>query len=416
MFNPISTKLIVATTVAAVSIFNSQSPATAAFFMGLGDLPGGDFVSSATGVSADGSVAVGIVFSGEVPLGEGFRWTAQTGLVGLGDLPGGEKLSAAFGVSADGSVIAGTSTSAASNASNPPLESLIWTAQTGLVPLGDLPGGTFSSFTNGISADGSTVLGNSDSTLGRQAFRWTAQTGMVGLGDFAGGIFNSTATSASSDGAIVVGSGNNDLGVEAFRWTESTGLEGLGHLAGGEFFSRAFGISDDGLTIVGRSSSANSLGQPITNSSGTEAFLWTTATGMLALGDLPGGNFFSRAIAVSGDGSIIVGQSESDLGEEPFIWDSTQGIRPLVKVLTDDFGLDLSGWTSLTVTDISADETTFVGFGTNPTGNLEGWIANIAPQSPSVPEPSSGWGMLGFIGSLAVASLIKDLKVKLHRR
>ena len=40
---------------------------------------------------------------------------------------------------------------------------------------------------------------------------------------------------------------------------------------------------------------------------------------------LPGGEFSSRAIGVSADGSIVVGMSKSSLGDEAFIWDLING-------------------------------------------------------------------------------------------
>lgn len=55
--------------------------------------------------------------------------------------------------------------------------------------LGDLHGGEFSSIANGISPDGSVVVGSSRSVNGIEAFRWSEQQGMVGLGDLPGGIF-----------------------------------------------------------------------------------------------------------------------------------------------------------------------------------------------------------------------------------
>ena len=61
--------------------------AQAAFFQGLGDLPGGSFSSQASGLSADGSVVVGSGVSAKSQ--EAFRWTQQTGMVGLGVLSGG---------------------------------------------------------------------------------------------------------------------------------------------------------------------------------------------------------------------------------------------------------------------------------------------------------------------------------------
>lgn len=77
----------------------------------LGDLPGGRFSSSVSGVSADASVIVGSSDSGksEDEFGsEAFRWTKESGMEGLADLPGGHFKSSATDISADGSVIIGT--------------------------------------------------------------------------------------------------------------------------------------------------------------------------------------------------------------------------------------------------------------------------------------------------------------------
>ena len=56
--------------------------------VGLGDLPGGEFYSDASGVSADGSVDRRAP-APPPPASEAFRWTSGGGMVGLGDLPGG---------------------------------------------------------------------------------------------------------------------------------------------------------------------------------------------------------------------------------------------------------------------------------------------------------------------------------------
>ena len=80
---------------------------------------------------------------------------------------------------------------------------------------------------------------------------------------------------------VVVGFGSSALGAEAYRWTSGTGLVGLGDLPGSIFLSIAQGVSGDGLTVVGFSLSAN----------GTEAFKWTSGGGMVGLGDLAGGSF-----------------------------------------------------------------------------------------------------------------------------
>ena len=76
--------------------------------------------------------------------------------------------------------------------------------------------------------DGSVVVGSSSSASGYEAFRWTKATGMVGLGDLPGGEFRSDANSLSIDGSVVVGVGSSTSGPEVFRWTDATGMVGLG--------------------------------------------------------------------------------------------------------------------------------------------------------------------------------------------
>ena len=99
--------------------------------------------------------------------------------------------------------------------------------------LGDLPGGGFSSQARGVSADGSVVVGRSNSTSGDEAFRW--QDGkMTGLGDLPGGTFSSYAFDVSANGAVVVGrsfSGSYPTIMEAFRWEDGV-MTGLGFTAG----------------------------------------------------------------------------------------------------------------------------------------------------------------------------------------
>ena len=71
--------------------------------------------------------------------------------------------------------------------------------------LGDLPGGQLNSVSPAISADGSVVVGLSNSAFGFEAFRWAGGDGMMGLGDLSGGTFYSVATATSADGSVVVG-------------------------------------------------------------------------------------------------------------------------------------------------------------------------------------------------------------------
>ncbi len=59
----------------------SVSPAGAATFTALNDLPGGEFNSLAYGISADGSVVVG--FSESANGYEAFRWTRHGGMINV---------------------------------------------------------------------------------------------------------------------------------------------------------------------------------------------------------------------------------------------------------------------------------------------------------------------------------------------
>jgi uncharacterized membrane protein len=63
-------------------------------------------------------------------------------------------------------------------------------------------GGTVESLSVFVSADGSTAVGQSRSTLGLQGFRWTQGGGILGLGDLPGRSFHSFATCISGDGPL----------------------------------------------------------------------------------------------------------------------------------------------------------------------------------------------------------------------
>jgi len=133
----------------------------------------------------------------------------------------------------------------------------------------------------------------------------------------------------------------------------------------------ANGVSADGLVVVGEG--------PLVGHSQV-AFRWTADSGIVALGDLPGGVFASSASAVSRDGSVVVGYGESDAGTEAFIWDVQNGMRSLRDVLVDQYGLGLTGWTLTSAVDVSDDGRTIVGYGTNPDGFTEAWIATLPSE------------------------------------
>jgi hypothetical protein len=98
---------------------------------------------------------------------------------------------------------------------------------------------------------------------------------------------------------------------------------------------------------------------------------------MKGLGDLPGGSVASIPNAVSGDGSIVVGESSSGTPNGAFIWELGTGMRSLAEVLQNDFGLNLNGWVLWSAKGISSDGKTIVGSGKNPIGQTEAWIAYL---------------------------------------
>jgi probable HAF family extracellular repeat protein len=143
---------------------------------------------------------------------------------------------------------------------------------------------------------------------------------------------------------------------------------GLGDLPGGALVSLASAISADGSVIVGGSQSNLC----------SEAFRWEDGV-MAGLGVLPGDDA-SGAAAVSGDGSVIVGSSVSRFSPslpQIFIWNEADGMRSLPGLLVGNLGLDLTGWTLISAVGISDDGLTIVGNGINPDGASEGWIAML---------------------------------------
>jgi probable HAF family extracellular repeat protein len=245
--------------------------------------------------------------------------------------------SCAYSVSSDGSFAAGQTG----------VQACYWDADGTMIELDRLPG-VFHSSACGISADGSVVVGWATIPNVASAFHWSAANGMVDLGRLPGASsnFSTEAMDISDDGLLIVGHSHSTLGVQAFRWVDLNGngavdpnetLDnqpefGLGDLEGGLFFSEAFGVSSDGSVVVGYSISE----------SGDEAFRWT-AGGMRGLGDLPGGVFSSVARAVSGDGLVVVGESFSSLGGEAFRWTEATGMVGLGDLAGGDFSSQALG-------------------------------------------------------------------------
>lgn len=217
--------------------------------------PDSSYSSIAYGISGNGSVVVGGVTLDARSADQPFRWTESEGIIRFGSVLGGRRplFGIASDTSADGSIVVGFASG---------INGFRWTKNEGMVELGDLPGGYVGSVANGITSDGSVVIGASNSTFGWEAFRWTSDKGMVGIGDLPGG-YGSSARGISDDGAIIVGESNSENHDVAFIWDEEHGIRNLRDMLSeilppvdkgvldGWILTNAEAISADGRTIVG---------------------------------------------------------------------------------------------------------------------------------------------------------------------
>jgi probable HAF family extracellular repeat protein len=174
------------------------------------------------------------------------------------------------------------------------------------------------------------------------------------------------ALAASADGSVIAGNEGMPI-YDAFRWT-SAGFVSLGFLPFGpqQPASSITACSADGSVLAGWSISIP----------GRQAFRWSNG-GMVGIGDLDGGAFSSEAAAISADGSVIVGRGTSDNGDEAFMWSVVGGMRSIAATLSALGAAGMDGWSLRCATAVSADGRTIAGWGTNPAGDTEAWVARL---------------------------------------
>jgi hypothetical protein len=155
---------------------------------------------------------------------------------------------------------------------------------------------------HGMSPDGSTIVGAYviDPFQPSRALRWRRPDVLDQfLPSFAGA--SAVADAASSDGSVLGGVSSQTFPCCSFvgtLWDEAGAASGI---AGGAVAD----LSPDGTIAVGRQLTAGPPGS-------LEAYVWTSRTGTVPLGDLPGGMTSSGAAAVSADGGVIVGHGTGD--------------------------------------------------------------------------------------------------------
>jgi uncharacterized membrane protein len=210
-------------------------------------------------ISADGAFVVGY-FEGDAiwyATAGSFAWTRSKGWNALDFGVGEETQTTAM--SADGSVLAGDSIGAS-------VTPFRWTKRGGFEILSGLDSDYYNSYVHGISTDGTVVVGQTSNFsdpeapyLTNEAYRWTKSDGVELLGDLPGGDYDSSARAASADGTVIVGNSDTRRGREAFIWDRFSGMRSLQYLLVNRYgldlsdwsLIEATGISDDGMVIVG---------------------------------------------------------------------------------------------------------------------------------------------------------------------
>lgn len=298
--------------------------------------------------------------------GDFARWTAADGFVHLGP---GDIFSSSIGISADGNTIVGGRVGPDGN-TNPGL----WQQATGWVDLGHpaegclLDGNWGDSW--GVNRDGSIVVGLSWYCPGAEAFEWTSETGIVGLGHPTNA--SSRATTISADGSTIVGFYEDPI--QGFRrpvrWISGSTDLFLGDDLAGE----AIAVSSDGSQIVG---------QAADNTGNGRAFYYSKAGGEVSLGVLSH-NSTDQSVAFGvSDTGVVIGASINvfDFSSEPFVWTPTMGMRPLQAALVRK-GADIpSGVTLTNVLAISQDGSTIAGLWLDANFNQGLWIVNFLGKS-----------------------------------
>jgi probable HAF family extracellular repeat protein len=266
--------------------------------------------SVANAVSPDGQIAVGYNTTqvhtdyGPVSVKQAFGWKTNGQVLNDFRGPPIANWAIAYGVSNNGIVVGVVSEY------GPPDRTYGFRGDNRLIGIGN---GSAAAW--GISADGNTVFGESDffelesNAYRRQATIWTnGNNNGIGLRGLMGAA-NCTAYAASADGSVIVGESDTGSGHEAVLWArnESDEAKGLGLLPG-DLSSVARAVSGNGKIVVG--------------SSGCKLFIWDEDNGMRNLQDVLENQYGIdlagwRLISVDGvsaDGSVIVGYGTNPSG------------------------------------------------------------------------------------------------------
>lgn len=418
----------------AIGTLSLQTPVSAYIdYLDLGSLD--TAYSQAYDISANGLVVVGETSVNGAPRAQAFGWTLGSGMFSLFTTPTQNLsftgYSSARGVNQDGSVIVGAVALGGTVSS---IRAFGWTPLSGMFVLsptsiGLAPG--VLDVAEDVDATGRFAVGYSQyartaipNTIGTTAVLWdltNPSAAPLVLGDLDGGADSalnthdfSRANAISDNGLTVVGHSLNAMDeTEAFSWTMGSGIVGLGNLgflnSGTEFGSAAHGVSATGQFIVG---------QAADSATDRTGFIYDVGASMMYELNEATGHNTANALAVSADGTRIVGYSAiSGGGTQAAIWDvDTTNLMtdPRTAVLLSDIltsnGVDMTGITLNTATGISADGGVVSGFGNFGNGS-EAFITseNGLVSLSNLIDSARGPGYLTSQGSALLNEFNNDL-------
>jgi len=352
--------------------------------------------SRAWGISDDGQVVAGDAGVNFWTSAHAMRWSSSGGFQDLGDLPGGADASEANGISSDGLTIVGHSESLNGT------EAFRWDSVLGLTPLGDLPGGAFESYGIAANLDGSWIVGAASDATGQRPVRWNAAGAIEILGALPGGSGTGQSLGINSDGTVIVGIADGGTDGRPFYWTAVTGMVAVPNNLPGMVGGRAEGVSDDGTTVVGWGVSPT-FQYP---------FRYTIGGSMQNLGYVDGGYFSGVSFDCTSDGSVVVGsQFWGSAGVKATYWTAAGGQRLLADVLTNDYGLDLSAWELWVASAITPDGRSIAGYG-YWLGKLRGFVVTLPPACPPpsnyCTSSTNSAGTMAIMGSTGSTSVVAN--------
>ncbi len=350
-----SAACVIAVMAGAASMASGQ-----ASFVGLGIHP------NFGGMSSDGSTAIGWMGTGRAII-----WTRQGGLQFV-QPPTGYTSIHFRAISGDGLTIGGVL--GVGNNEYVPVRyhpSGAYEVLRDLGPSGD----TSIASVDGVSRDGSTLLGTGRSPSGAFAVRWrgSAEPEVLGPGLTQPGGAGAAVVS-SADGTQIAALGIN----RAYRWDAAGGLQPVTPVSFNYLSPQA--MSDDGTVIAG----------------GNHAWMWTQSGGFVTLPNHGDGRAPGSVNTMSADGTILAGGNIlTSAPHSAFYWTAETGTRYVHEVMAG-YGIDLTGWSIRTVQGMSADGRSFMGDGINPQGQWETWYATI-PQPLPAPGAVVVFGLAGVV-------------------